>query len=1433
MSKNAAKKGKSPGQNESTLNKPGPKGGTALGAKENNPPGGKGGKGASLDEPAAPQPSKAVFPGWTGKTPSSLLHEHCQKLGWEKPTFDVKRTPRGFVCTVVLGKRNKKTGQIETSTFTAQDIYKPTAIEARQYSATYTLHRVNSHKNLMMVLPPGPRDFWSQLDASKAKAGPGEQHLYLPDPFISQAAKLQLQQQHQKQIIQEQARARSATPTKDSEPVVHHGPSEYASRSALGGEVNNDKQKKWDKLPMVHMNQEMRAEVEDVVKKQMAGELYQTYIEEYGTQGEPMYNTTLSKTLTRMGFRDRHVAEALQYCNDQASALDWLCLHVPEDDLPASFLQHNYNPTITTISHTSTSLGREYAIKRLSVIGFASSTCGQIYDMVGGDENKAMVELFKRLAFPKGQIPEDMVQDITMEPESPEQLQELREDEMLALESIYDDRFQREGASGARIKLETTLHNTKNAPKIELEIRIPSSSTYPFNEPPLFIINEPDLPSYLRLSIIQKTMQHAYRSMVLAMGGPIVYDVVEWIQDNLRDILDNPPSLVQLTEGLISVDASQEPERQESLADQVDQDAEESLLLKAQTLKLPLNGAPARTDRKKTIRRLNIKPKSPGSIAMLREYENLKTNNVSFQALQTAREKLPAWSYRNQLVQAVKDNAVVIVCGETGCGKTTQVPQFILDSWIQESIGEYANIVCTQPRRIAAIGVAERVAVERSTNIGQQVGYAIRGENKSSKNTKLLFCTTGILLRRLHSDPTLQNVTHVMVDEVHERSVDSDFLLIILRDLVRVRKDLKLILMSATINSDFFSGYFDGCPVIEIPGFTHPVEELYMEQIVARTGHTPDFRSSTVKRTRMTEAMEEEWEKIRAEYQSQGLDEETIAKVKTMESYSERIDYELIVASVGDILKRKEPAGSIDGAILIFLPGVMEIKKCIDALILFSRTVPQTLDIVPLHAALTPKEQNSIFAPVRKGVRKIVVATNVAETSITIDGVVYVIDSGRVKETRMENNMTKLVETWTSFASTRQRKGRAGRTRPGIVYKLFSSKQSLKLAPQQDPEILRIPLEQLCLSVKAMGEKDVEAFLSRALSPPSLTAIQSALKTLEDLNALDGTTGELTPLGKHMADIPADLRVAKMLIFGAVFRCLEPILVVASCMSVKSPFVSPMDKRNEAQAKKKRFATAKSDLLTAWKAYDSWEKLRDSGASRLELKAYCEENYLSANTLFEIQNLKSQYLEVLETIGFASRDANQLQSRRRSERCSCEQENVHSDNMALIKAIVLSGLYPNVIKIKMPDAKFDRMIAGTVERETVTKEIRMFTKDDGRVFLHPSSILFQTNQYQVPFLVYFSKLETSKIFVHDATMVPMYGLLLFGGQVQVDHLGRGLEIGDGFIKLRAFARIGVLVNQLRKLLDAVLQAKISNPDLNVSENSVVETMIKLVSTDGI
>ncbi|KAG0238761.1 hypothetical protein BGW42_002627 [Actinomortierella wolfii] len=1414
-------------------------GGKGAGGKKGNP------NDKSNDSTTTEPTRQTIFPGWTGKTPSSLLHEHCQKNGWEKPVFDPKKTQRGFICTITLGKRNKKTGQIETCSFVPVDIYKPTAAEARHYGATYALHRVNSHKNMIMILPPGPRDYWSKLDDEKAKAGVQGMHLYVEDPFMSNAQKMQLQQEAQRKELEQHQKARelaakkagaSAESSDSSRPST---PSAYASKSILDPEALAEQKKKdWEKLPMVHMNQELRSEVEDVVKKQMAGELYQTYIEEYGASGEPTYNMQLSKALVRMGFRDRHVAEALQYCNDQASALDWLCLHVPEDDLPPSFLQSNYNPTITTVAHNSASIKREYAIKRLSAIGFTSSVCGHIYDLMGADEDKAMEELFRRLAFPKGKVPEDMVPDPEIQPESEELTKEFRDDEMLALESIYDDRFKKESDNCCKIQLTTnhpgTSKNTGST--IELEIRIPETSTYPYQQPPLFIINEPTMPSYLRLSIIQKTMQQAYRALATAMGGPIIYDVVEWIQENIRDILDNPPSLVQLTEGLIAVDVSQEGENQDAIAEETE---EESLIQSLQSKLSVKKGSTPDAVRgrpnggAKAHRKLNIKPNSPASVEMLKEYNAMKEKDVSFQAMLMNREKLPAWSFKEQLVKAVRDNRVVIVCGETGCGKTTQVPQFILDDWIQSSIGEYANIICTQPRRIAAIGVAERVAVERNTSIGDQVGYSIRGETKSSRKTKLMFCTTGVLLRRLHSDPMLQGVTHVMVDEVHERSVDSDFLLIILRDLLKKRNDLKLILMSATINSEFFSGYFDGCPVYEIPGFTHPVEELYMEHIIARTGHSPNFGSLGGRRIKFTEAMEEEWERTAAEYKEQGLDDAAIQKIKTMEAYAGAIDYDLIAASVADILKRKEPAGSVDGAILIFLPGVMEIKKCIETLTQLSRTVTQQLDIMPLHAALTPKEQSAVFAPVRKGVRKIVVATNVAETSITIDGVVYVIDSGRVKETQMSNNMTKLVETWTSFASTRQRKGRAGRTRPGIVYKLFSKKQSDKLAPQQDPEILRIPLEQLCLSVKAMGEKDVEQFLSKALTPPSTKAIQVALKTLEDLGALDGTTGELTPLGRHMADIPADLRVAKMLIFGSIFRCLEPVLVVASCMSVKSPFVSPMDKREEAQQKKLQFATAKSDLLTAWKAYSTWEQLKESGETRSGLKQFCEENFLSSNTLYEIQNLKAQYLEVLEDIGFATK-ATGAKSKRRSERCSVEQDNVNSDNMTLVKAVILSGLYPNVIKVKMPEAKFDKMIGGTVERETVVKEIRMFTKEDGRVFLHPSSILFQTNQFPVPFLVYFSKLETTKVFIHDATMISMYGLLLFGGQVKVDHLGRGLEVGkDGFIRLRAFARIGVLVNQLKKLLDALLQAKISNPDLNVSDNPVIDMMLKLIITDGV
>jgi HrpA-like RNA helicase len=313
-----------------------------------------------------------------------------------------------------------------------------------------------------------------------------------------------------------------------------------------------------------------------------------------------------------------------------------------------------------------------------------------------------------------------------------------------------------------------------------------------------------------------------------------------------------------------------------------------------------------------------------------------KQSDSKYQKFQAVRRKLPAWQKREEVVSLLASSQVLIVAGETGCGKTTQCPQFILDEAIMSGNGHDCRIICTQPRRISAVGVAERVAQERAEPIGESVGYQIRLERKMGPRTRLLFMTTGILLRRLHGDPLLEGVSHVLVDEVHERSLDSDFLLIVLRDLLPKRPDLKLVLMSATINADLFSSYFGGCPVMTIPGFTHPVKEYYLEDILKLSGHRikrgSQYAKGTGRRYDHTQAQNQRLNSRSDAARSAGgvalqkhdgtlLDEDVVASLEAQDE--EKINYDVIEATVRYIGKHFTAEGD-EGAILIFLPGLME-----------------------------------------------------------------------------------------------------------------------------------------------------------------------------------------------------------------------------------------------------------------------------------------------------------------------------------------------------------------------------------------------------------------------------------------------------------------------------------------------------------------------------
>lgn len=485
------------------------------------------------------------------------------------------------------------------------------------------------------------------------------------------------------------------------------------------------------------------------------------------------------------------------------------------------------------------------------------------------------------------------------------------------------------------------------------------------------------------------------------------------------------------------------------------------------------------------------------------------------------------------------------------------------------------HLSCTQPRRISALGLADRVSEERCSAVGQEVGYIIRGESKTSPNTKITFVTTGVLLRRLQTSggrsddvvASLADTSHVIIDEVHERSLDTDFLLVLLRDVLKKRKDLKLILMSATLDAGVFEDYFkSGGKVgrVEISGRTYPVEDYYLDDVIRMTG----FNSG--RPARPTDDDEDLDSDVKSAIQSIGM----------------RINYDLIAQTVREIDAELTHLKQT-GGILIFLPGTMEISRTIDYL----RSIPN-LHTLPLHASLQSAEQRRVFPHAPHGKRKVVVATNVAETSITIDDIVAVIDTGRVKETSYDpqNNMRKLEEVWASRAACKQRRGRAGRVQAGKCYKLYTRNAEMtKMAERPEPEIRRVPLEQLCLSVRAMGIKDVGSFLASALTPPESMAVDGAMHLLGRMGALDGE--DLTALGRHLSMIPADLRCGKLMVYGAMFGCLDPCVSISAILTVKSPFVSPQDKREEAKAARSKFAGNQGDLIGDLKAFEQWDEM--------------------------------------------------------------------------------------------------------------------------------------------------------------------------------------------------------------------------------------------------
>lgn len=1033
----------------------------------------------------------------------------------------------------------------------------------------------------------------------------------------------------------------------------------------LGGGDNKGK-RIWSQAPKVDMGTRIRREIEGLLRQH-------TIWNPYGVKISEKEQKAIFEEFSRLGFRRSHVEEAVEECKDREEVLEWLLIYVPDDDLPRWSLPEGYS---AGVSLAAGDLAREAKIKRLASIGYPADLCTQVLDSKNGDE-LAAAEYMQGILVHGSEF---------TSPSTPETNSEAWSEEQDTLEAIFGERYSRISARVCEIKSEAA-----EIPE-DTSIRFQEpSADYP-NTPPILSIQSKGIPAYIRLSAVRRAVQYAEENF---SGESMIFNILDWLEVNLPEVMQNPGKLREISAVTVSATPS--------------------------TREIPVR--PARKQRKG----IDWKANTPQGVS-IREAWEAKQVSAAQVEMSRKRQALPAWNTQEAIIEAVNAHQVTIISGETGSGKSTQSVQFVLDDMIKRGLGGAANIICTQPRRISALGLADRVSDERCSSVGDEVGYVIRGESKAKQGaTRITFVTTGVLLRRIQSGgdvdgnvaSSLAEVSHVVVDEVHERSLDTDFLLALLRDVLRYRKDLKVILMSATLDADIFMNYFGGrksVGLVNIPGRTFPVDDYYLDDVIRDTGFAPE----------LGEDDEDDFDAPRGE-ESLG---------KALRSVGMGINYELIASTVRYI---DAQLGDRPGGILIFLPGTLEIERCLTAV----KRIPSTHPL-PLHASLLPAEQRRVFQSPPGGKRKVIAATNVAETSITIEDVVAVIDTGRVKETSYDpkDNMVRLQEVWASQAACKQRRGRAGRVRAGTCYKLYTRKAESNMAQRPDPEIRRVPLEQLCLSVKSMkGIDDVAMFLANTITPPESIAVEGALNFLHRVGALDHS--RLTALGRYLSMIPADLRCAKLMIYGSIFGCMESCLTIAATLTVKSPFVSPREKRDEADAAKASFSRpGDGDLLTDLCAYQTWsDKARSQGY--WQTQSWCAANFLSHQTLRDISSNRAQFVTSLKDAGILPVDY----------RDGPNTWNRNSSNRNLLRALIAGAFQPQVAQISFPDKKFASSVTGTVEVDPDARTIKYFNQENGRVFIHPSSILFSAQGYpnSAAYLGYFTKMATSKVFIRDLT----------------------------------------------------------------------------------
>jgi pre-mRNA-splicing factor ATP-dependent RNA helicase DHX38/PRP16 len=556
----------------------------------------------------------------------------------------------------------------------------------------------------------------------------------------------------------------------------------------------------------------------------------------------------------------------------------------------------------------------------------------------------------------------------------------------------------------------------------------------------------------------------------------------------------------------------------------------------------------------------NVKKDSQFASHMQKKNESISQFALT-KTVKQQREYLPAFSVREELLQVIRDNRIVIVVGETGSGKTTQLTQYLME----DGYGKNGIIGCTQPRRVAAMSVAKRVSEEVGTKLGDLVGYSIRFEDVTSSKTIIKYMTDGVLLRESLNSGDIEQYSCIIMDEAHERSLNTDVLMGLLKRVMTRRRDMKLIVTSATMNAEKFSRFFGNVPIFTIPGRTFPVEIMFSKN------PCEDYVDAAVKQ---------------------------VLNVHV-----------------------SQPPGDI----LVFMTGQEDIE-CTCAVLqerLNQLDDVPPLDVLPMYSQLPADLQAKIFGRGENNARKVIVSTNIAETSLTVDGIIYVVDSGfiKLKVYNSKIGMDALQINPVSQANANQRAGRAGRTGPGICFRLFTeAAYRNEMFVNNIPEIQRINLTNIVLLLKTLGVENLLEF--EFMDPPPQETILNSMYQLWVLGGL-GDLGELTDTGSKMAQFPLEPSLAKMLIVSEVLGCSDEVLTIVSMLSVPGIFYRPKERAAESDACRERFFVGESDHLTLLNVYIQWQRHNYS-------EAWCTTNYIHGKSLKKAREVRQQMLDIMK-----------------------------------------------------------------------------------------------------------------------------------------------------------------------------------------------------------